>query len=84
MSTEARILPHSVETEQCVLGCVLIDQDASYSIMSDLKVDDFYVESHRIIFENMYKVFSASQPVDFITLCDQLEKSSTFKSLIIE
>ena len=81
MSTEARILPHSVETEQCVLGCVLIDQDASYSIMSDLKVDDFYVEAHRIIFENMYKVFSASQPVDFITLCDQLEKSNMMDSI---
>jgi len=78
---DARILPHSVETEQCVLGCVLIDQDASYSIMSDLKVDDFYVEAHRIIFENMHKVFSASQPVDFITLCDQLEKSNMMDSI---
>ena len=50
---EARILPHSLESEQCVLGCVLIDQDASFSIMSDMKADDFYIEAHRIIFENM-------------------------------
>ena len=78
---EARILPHGVETEQCVLGCVLIDQDASYSIMSELKVDDFYVEAHRIIFENMHKVFSSSQPVDFITLCDQLEKTNMMDSI---
>lgn len=73
-SIEGRTLPHSIEGEQCVLGCVLIDQDASYSILSDLKPNDFYVEAHKIIFENMCKIFNANQPVDFVTLCDQLEK----------
>ena len=53
---DARILPHSIEAEQCVLGCAFIDQDASYNIVSGLKVDDFYSETHQIIFEAMQKV----------------------------
>ena len=78
---EARILPHSLESEQCVLGCVLIDQDASFSIMSDMKIDDFYIEAHRIIFENMKRVFDTNMPVDFITICDQLERVNMMDSV---
>ena len=51
-----RVMPHSIEAEQCVLGCALIDQDASYNIMSTLKENDFYSETHKIIFSSMYKV----------------------------
>ena len=76
-----RMLPHSVEGEQCVLGCVLIDQDACINIVSDLKEDDFYIEAHKIIFSNMRAVYNSNQPVDFVTLCDQLEKSNMLDSV---
>ena len=71
---DPRILPHSIEAEQCVLGCVLIDQDASYNIMSSLKDVDFYSETHKIIFSAMYKLFVASTPIDFVTVVENLEK----------
>jgi len=51
---EGRIMPHSIEGEQSVLGCVLIDNDAGYKIPSTLKDNDFYVEAHKIIFNAMY------------------------------
>jgi hypothetical protein len=41
---EGRMMPHSIEGEQSVLGCVLIDTDAGFSILSNLKDNDFYVE----------------------------------------
>ena len=47
---DARIQPHNLESEQCVLGCVLIDQDAAINIMSTLKSSDFYMDAHSIIF----------------------------------
>ena len=76
-----RVLPHSIEAEQSVLGCVLIDQDASMNILSELKPDDFYVEAHRIVFEAMYNVYSHNSPVDFVTLTDELEKNNMLESV---
>ena len=72
---DTRMMPHSIESEQCVLGCALIDSDASFGIMSDLKVNDFYSETHKLIFESMYKLFSNNTPIDIITLTENLEKN---------
>ena len=72
---DARVLPHSIEAEQCVLGCAFIDQDASYNIISALKTDDFYLETHKIIFDAMCKVMASNVPIDFVTITESLEKS---------
>lgn len=78
---DGRILPHSIEAEQSVLGCALIDQDASYSIMSTLKEDDFYSETHRIIFASMFKLFSSNVTIDFVTVAENLEKNGFLDSI---
>lgn len=46
----ARVLPHSDDAEQAVLGCVLIDEDAPVAIISELKPEDFYEPAHKQIF----------------------------------
>ncbi|MBQ7352191.1 MAG: replicative DNA helicase [Clostridia bacterium] len=78
---DPRVLPHSIEAEQCVLGCAFIDQDAGYGIASTLKPDDFYSITHKIIFETMYKLFSANTPIDFITVTESLEKNGELDSV---
>ena len=77
----ARVLPHSIESEQCVLGCAFISQDAGYNIMATLKEDDFYSEIHKIIFSSMYKVFSSNIPIDFVTITENLEKNGLLDSV---
>ena len=81
MVKDPRILPHSIEAEQCVLGCAFIDQDASFGVMSALKESDFYSETHRIIFESMFKLFSANVPIDFVTVTENLEKNGNLDSV---
>ena len=78
---DARVMPHSIEAEQCVLGCAFIDQDAGYNIMATLKENDFYSETHKIIFNSMYKVFSANIPIDFVTITENLEKNGLLDSV---
>ena len=78
---DARVLPHSIEAEQCVLGCAFIDQDASYNIISALKTDDFYLETHKIIFDAMSKVMASNVPIDFVTITESLEKSGEIESV---
>ena len=67
-----KIMPHNIEAEQAVLGCILIDMQAQPDILGILKENDFYSQAHRDIFLSMIKIYQKSKPVDFITLTDQL------------
>ena len=76
-----KILPNSLESEQAVLGCVLLDQEAQTDILSSLSPDDFYSESHRNIFKAMQTIFSKSIPVDYVTLTSELEVEKKLDSV---
>ncbi len=69
----ARILPHNLEAEQAVLGCVLIDEYAPLHILNELKPDDFYSPAHTKIFEAMLEIMHKDKPVDIVMLVQELE-----------
>ncbi len=77
----ARKLPYNLEAEQCVLGCVLLDNDAAGAVLTSLKDVDFYSESHQMIFKAMSKLYVKSTPIDFITLTGQLEEDATIENV---
>ena len=68
-----KILPNSLEAEQALLGCILIDNNAQVDIITKVDMSDFYAETHKDIFDCMSKVFTKNIPVDFVTLTNQLE-----------
>ena len=70
----ARIVPNNLEAEQAVLASALLDQDCIPNIISKLSSNDFYSETHGIIFDCMVSLYAKNQPVDMITVCDELEK----------
>ena len=72
-------LPYSLEAEQSVLGSILIDGDVQFEIASKVKADDFYVESHKIIFRAMMDILADAKPVDLVTLIDVLSKTPSVK-----
>mgnify|MGYP002522638613 FL=1 len=76
-----KILPNSLEAEQALLGCVLLDSDAQLDILQKLSAEDFYSEAHKSIFDSMSKIFSKSIPVDFVTLTNQLEVDKKLDSV---
>ncbi len=67
-----RSMPCNVEAEQYVLGAVIFDNNCMSDIMSALKIDEFYLEQHKIIFEAMLAISNRAEPVDFATLKSQL------------
>lgn len=69
-----KIMPHNIEAEQAVLGCILIDVQAQADILGMMKEEDFYSQAHRDIFSSMLKIYQKSIPVDFVTILDGLEK----------
>ena len=55
-------------TEQVVLGCILLDASLYGEASSRLRVDDFYLASHRMIFERMGQLDRDHRAIDFVTL----------------
>lgn len=76
-----KILPNSLEAEQAILGCILIDSEAQLEILAKLKQDDFYAESHKNIFDSMIKINIKGIPVDFVTLTNQLEVEKKLETI---
>ena len=76
-----KMMPHSLEAEQAVLGCLLIDNECSINIMSKLKSDDFYTESHQNIFEVMETLYQTNVPIDFVTVTEALESRNLLESV---
>ena len=69
-----KIMPHNIEAEQALIGCILIDNGAQIDILAIIKEDDFYSEAHKSIYKAMQKIYTRSVPIDFVTLTDQLEQ----------
>ena len=73
-----RAMPHSAEAEQAVLGSMLIDGDCVKDVMDQLQAGDFYLRQNREIFETIAHMFVYSQPVDGVTVANEMEKSGHY------
>lgn len=74
MEDISRIPPHSVESEQSILGSIILDKDAIITVAETINPSDFYKEAHKIIYESMLKLNSNNEPIDLITLIEELRK----------
>lgn len=74
-------LPQSIEAEQSVLGAMIIDRNIIAQAVESLNVEDFYRDSHKVIFQSIVEMFQKDQAIDQLTLLeylkstDRLEKS---------
>lgn len=73
ISALGRIPPQNLEAEQSVLGSMLLDKEAIPAVTEILKSEDFYREDHREIFEAVLDLFAKAEPVDLITVSEQLK-----------
>ena len=73
----AKIAPRSIEAEEAVLGCILIDSKAMSKAMQILKVDDFYKASSKTIYEHMIALFDENKEIDYVTLIEKLKKTNS-------
>lgn len=69
-----RILPHSIEAEQSVIGSMIIDRDAIVVASEIILEDDFYSKQYGILFETMVELNDEGKPVDLVTLQDRLKE----------
>lgn len=69
-----RVLPHSVEAEQSVIGSMLMDREAIISASEIVTANDFYQHQYGIMFEAMLELFNENKPVDLVTIQNRLKE----------
>ena len=69
-----RILPHSVEAEQAVIGSMIMDREAIVVASEIVMGEDFYNRQYGILFETMVELNDKGYPVDLVTLQDKLKE----------
>jgi len=77
-----KLPPQSLEAEQSLLGAILLDNTALLRVLeARLGPDDFYRETHGLIFEAMRDLFNRNEPVDLITLTEALRKTGALEKI---
>ena len=74
-----KVPPHDLEAEQAVLGSMLTDQDAVVDAIEKLKAEDFYRDDNKYIYEAMINLYSKAEPIDIITVKDELVSIGKFE-----
>lgn len=69
-----RVLPHSIEAEQSVIGSMLMDREAVIAASEIITGSDFYQQQYGIMFDAMVELFNEGKPVDLVTLQDRLKE----------
>ena len=69
-----RVLPHSAEAEQSVIGSMLIDREAIMTASEIIDSSDFYQHQYGVLFDAMLELYNEGKPVDLITLQDRLRE----------
>jgi replicative DNA helicase len=74
-------LPSNVEAERSILGAILLDNAVCNQAIELLRRDDFFIESHRRIFDKMLALTERLMPIDLITLSDELRRAGEFEQI---
>ena len=69
-----RVLPHSMEAEQSVIGSMIMDREAIVVASEMICGEDFYNKSYGVLFDSMVELNDQGQPVDLVTLQNRLKE----------
>jgi replicative DNA helicase len=76
-----KIPPQARELEEAVLGAILIEKDAISYVSDILKPESFYVDAHATIFRCIQNLFGKSQPIDLLTVTEELRKGAKLEEV---
>lgn len=79
MAQSSYVPPHSLEAEKSTIGALLIDKDAVLKVSDFLKPEDFYHDSHSLIYQAILDLYDKRVPVDLVTLSNALEDRKQLK-----
>ncbi|MCR2044371.1 replicative DNA helicase [Anaerosalibacter massiliensis] len=76
-----KLPPHSLEAEQSVLGAMIVDKEAINTAVETIQPNDFYKEANKEIYETILELYNKNEPVDLITLSEEMKRRGTLDSI---
>ena len=76
-----RILPHSIEAEQSVIGSMLMDKDAVIVALDMISSEDFYSRQYAVLYETMLELFNEGKEMDLVVIQDRLREKNVAPEL---
>lgn len=70
-----KLPPQAVELEEAVLGALMLEKDALTAVVDILTAESFYRDAHKVIYQAILDLFNASEPIDLLTVTNQLRKN---------
>jgi replicative DNA helicase len=74
-----KLPPQAIDLEEAVLGALMLEKEALTAVVDILKPESFYKESHKVIYKAILDLFSESQPIDLLTVTNQLRKNGSLE-----
>ena len=81
MSKQDKIQPQDIESEKSLLGAMMLSQDAVAVVIGKVTQESFYKPSHGLIFEAIVDLFNKHEPVDLVTVANELKKSGSLEEI---
>jgi replicative DNA helicase len=76
-----KVPPQAIEIEEAVLGALMLEKDALTAVIDILKPESFYKEAHALIYNAIRTLFNESQPIDLLTVTNQLRKDGALEEV---
>src|SRR6187401_1843824 len=80
-TAQQRTLPHNLEAERSVLGAILIDNETMNVAAAMIDAKAFFRDAHRRIYDRMLDLSERSQPIDLVTLKEELERAGDLEEV---
>lgn len=68
-----KVSPQAIPLEEAVLGALMLDKDAMFSVLDMLDEKSFYLEAHQVIYKAMIELFKAGEPIDLLTVTEKVK-----------
>jgi len=78
---QGKIPPQAIELEEAVLGAMMIDKKGVDDVIDIIHADVFYKPAHQFIFKAIFKLFENSEPIDLLTVSNQLRKDESLDAV---
>ena len=81
MSNQQKLQPQDLESEKSLLGAMMLSQDAVALVIGKVNQDSFYKPSHGLIFQAIVDLFNKHEPVDLVTVSNELKKTGVLQEI---
>ncbi len=75
-----KVPPQAIPLEEAVLGALMLDKNAMSVVLDIIREESFYLDSHRVIFAAMKRLYERTHPIDLLTIAEELKKTGDLEA----